>query len=613
NGGKMDVDISLAQHDTETLNDVVIPNQETKAENGYLYYAAYNESVFKPGDFGAVARVITDGKQTVKNSEICIKDANRIFIVMGVFVDCPRNKAFEELTLTLKNDFDYEKELYKHADIHSEIFNRVDFSISDKELDTCNEELLLQAFDTSASNEMIEKLYAYGRYLFICSTGEKNTLPCNLVGLFNGSYQCFWAFNMFNVNFQMIYWQALTGNMPSFLKLALSYVEDMIPQFKENAKKIFGCRGILINSVNTPDSGLFKCLANHIVNWTGGAAWVSQHFWDYYRFTQDIEYLREHTLPFMYETALFYEDFVVENENGYYDIYPSVSPENTASNIMDDPSLGGIETCKNATMEIALLKELLTNLLKGCKITGMYPEKIEKWEEMLSKIPPYQINDDGAVKEWTHPYYIDNYCHRHHSHIYPVFPGNEITSQDDIYSAFEKAEDMRLKFGISDQSSWSIVYMACIAARMQRGDFALKMIEAMAKTSLMNNFFTVHNDWRRMGAIYCGDFRIAPFQIDGNIGIPGAINEMLIQSQNDDIIIFPALPSKWEKGHVIGLLVRGNIICNIEWGTDTVEVTLKSDIKQRKKIIAGSGYSFENGEKEITVTLDGNTTVKLCK
>lgn len=289
-------------------------------------------------------------------------------------------KGFAAEEQSLDRAFDFDKELSEHVEIHSALFNAVDFTISDPKKNTCNEELLLNSFEESSSNELMEKLYNYGRYLFICSTDKKDTLPCHLTGLFNGTYQCFWAFNMYNVNFEMIYWQALSGNMPEFLRLALDYTEAMIPELKENARKIFGCRGILINSVNTPDSGLYKCMARHIVNWTGGAAWFAQHFYDYFRYTQDMDYLKEHAMPFMYETALFYEDFVVENEDGYYDLYPSVSPENTASNVASNMGTDGIETCKNATMEIALLKELLTNLLEANRLTGMYDEKIEVWK-----------------------------------------------------------------------------------------------------------------------------------------------------------------------------------------------------------------------------------------
>ena len=151
--------------------------------------------------------------------------------------------------------------------------------------------------------------------------------------------------------------------------------------------------------MNTPESGLCKCLANHIVNWTGGAAWFGQHFWDYYRFTGDEAYLREHVMPYLYEVALFYEDFAVENADGYYDLYPSTSPENTPQNVWDENGYN-IETVKNASMEHALLREVLTHLLEGARITGLYADKVPQWEKMRTKCRPYRINDDGAIAEW---------------------------------------------------------------------------------------------------------------------------------------------------------------------------------------------------------------------
>jgi alpha-L-fucosidase 2 len=421
---------------------------------------------------------------------------------------------------------------------------------------------------------------------------------------------------MYNVNFALIYWQALTGNLPELLRLALDYTEAMLPQLRENAKKVFGCRGILINSVNAPDSGLYKCLARHIVNWTGGAAWFSQHFYDYYRFTQDLEYLKEHAMPFMAETALFYEDFAVENTDGYYDLYPSVSPENSAANIVQNAGTGGVETCKNAAMEFALLKELLTNLLEAHRLTGLYSEKVETWKTMLAKVRPYMVNEDGAVKEWSDPYYLDNYCHRHHSHLYPVFPGCEVDKTHPLYPAFEKAEDLRLAFGLSDQSSWSMVFMAGIAARMGRSEVALTVLDTIGRTCLMNNFLTVHNDWRRMGPVACADFRIAPFQIDGNVGIPGVINEMLLQSQQSTheesrLILLPALPEKWRKngGHICGLLARGGIRCDIYWTETEGHAVLYSENEKQVRVALGEDYAFTDSGAEKQNTFQGAWTV----
>lgn len=615
--GRINTKIAVKLHDTETLGNTVIPGQENYSTGNGSYFAAYNDSVYRPGDFGILCKVFTDG--TVKNEGpyVCVENAAEVLIAAEVFVETDRAEGFAGLEQSLDREFDFDKELAEHARVHGELFRAVDFSISDT--DTSNEELLLQSFEESSPNELMEKLYAYGRYLFLCSTGTEGTLPCHLTGLFNGTYQCFWAFYMYNINFEMIYWQALSGNLPGTLRLALDYTEAMMPQFRENARKTFGCRGILINSVNTPESGLHKCIFPHIVNWTGGAAWFAQHFYDYFRYTRDMDYLKEHALPFMYETALFYENFAVENEDGYYDLYPSVSPENTASNIARNMGTGGIETSKNATMEFALLKELLTNLLEASRLTGLYSEKVETWEAMLSKVRPYMINEDGAIREWTDPYYRDNYCHRHHSHLYPVFPGNEITKESPLYPAFERAEDLRLEYGLSDQSSWSMVFMAGIAARMERSELALKVLDTIGRTCLMNNFLTVHNDWRRMGPVACADFRTAPFQIDGNIGIPGVINEMLLQSQQSTyeesrLTLLPALPEKWRShGHIRGLLARGNVECDIYWKEDGGYAVLCSKEKKNLQLTMGPDYMFVDGSMEYRGQLQGELRVDFQK
>lgn len=618
--GRIQTKIAVKLHDPETIKETVIPHQENYSEGDCSFYAAYNDSIYKAGDYGIVCRVFTDGIIGNQGAYVCVREASEILLVAETFLEESRDQGFARIRQRLQRSFDFDQELEAHTRLHKELFDSVDFSLSEAEetqpeKEHSNEELLLEAFEEACSSEFLEKLYAYGRYLFLCSTGEKETLPCHLTGLFNGTYQCFWAFYMYNVNFQMIYWQALSGNLPGFLRLALDYTESMMPDFRENAKKIFGCRGILINSVNCPDSGLYKCTARHIVNWTGGAAWMAQHFYDYYRYTKDLEYLREHAMPFLYETALFYEDFVVENEDGYYDLYPSVSPENTASNILAQYGRS-TETGKNATMEFALLKEVLTNLLEGQSLTGMYLEKTDTWKQMLEHIRPYGENEDGAIREWQDSYYKDNYCHRHHSHLYPVFPGNEVKPEDGQYPAFQKAEDLRLEFGLSDQSAWSMVYMAGVAARMRRGDLALHVLDALGRTCLMNNLLTVHNDWRRMGPVSCGDFREAPFQIDGNIGLVGVVNEILLQSdlnsqQESRLVILPALPKAWTQGHVCGLLARGNIKCDIFWKEREGFATLYSDTPQKVHLELGEGWKI--GTEECIVDLQGSARITFLR
>lgn len=585
----LDLNVGLLHHDDETLGNYVILDEEIKTTNKHIYYACRSDSQFSSGDYGGVMKVITDGEtedvvrfeRGVAKTEIHVKNTDEIIMVTRLFLKSDRTAEFTEID----GEFNYDEELAKHTEIHKKAYTAVDFSITDKDSgDTSNEELLIDAYDKGSSNELIEKLYAYGRYLFICSTREKDTLPVHLVGLWSGSYVGMWAFYMYNVNYQLMYWQSLTGNMAEYLRNALEYTWSQMDDYRENAKKLFNCRGIYISSTNTPESGLSKAKGNHLLNWTVGAAWFAQHYWEYYMYTNDIDYLKEKTMPFMYEAALFFEDFLFLDESGKYVFSPSVSPENSASNVYEITHTEK-EVCVNATMDIATVKELLTNLLKGAEITGMYNEKIDTWKDMLSKLPEYRINKDGAIKEWTHDFYEDNYNHRHHSHIYPVFPGREIKRGHELYPAFEKAEDLRFSNGLSDQSSWSMVFMACISARMAKGDRALEIIDTMARTCLINNFFTLHNDWRRTGAVYCDDFRRAPFQMDGNLGVPAAINEMLLCSDEDHIEVLPALPTAWKTGHINGLLTFYGAVCDVEWNEKTVILTVNCAKEMDRKII----------------------------
>jgi alpha-L-fucosidase 2 len=205
------------------------------------------------------------------------------------------------------------------------------------------------------------------------------------------------------------------------------------------------------------------------------------------------------------------------------------------------------------------------NFKSGCQIVGMYEDERETWEEMLKHIPPYQLNEDGAVKEWMHPLLKDNYQHRHQSHVYPVFPGYEITEEEnpELFSAFVTAIKKRLVIGLTAQTSWSFAHMACNYARMEEGDLALECLDNISRSCIMNNFFTVHNDWRNMGIGL--DMNWAPFQIDANMGWTAAIQEMLVFSKPSLIKLLPGLPSRWVQGSISGLLCRGGVTLDIQW------------------------------------------------
>ena len=606
--GKISVTLGLDAHDTETMPSWnALKNPAVTVKDGCIRYSADNETAYVPaqGSYGAVMRVhasggtVLDGEKTVS-----VTSADEVLLVTALFVGGDRAKGLDKCEQALDSIKDYDAALAEHIPLHRKLYDGVQFRIAEEGAHTSAEEMLLDAYGNGASDELIETLYAYGRYLFVCSTGtpEEDVLPTHLVGLWNGTYQCFWAFHMFNVNFEMIYWQALTGNQPGLLRTALDYVESMTEDFRENARKIFGCRGIYLDSVNTPESGKIACTANHILNWTAGAAWVAEHFYDYGRCTGDRDYLVNHALPFMAEAALFYEDFLYVGKDGRYEFSPSVSPENTAKSVTEKFA-SAAETSKNAAMDIAAVRGLLTNLLEASALTGLYAEKRAKWGEMLSLLPDYRYNEDGSLKEWADDFYTDQNSHRHHSHLYGVFPGHSVTPGTKEYDACVLAEDKRFAEGLKAQSSWSMVYAAGVNARLGRGDKALFALSEMVRVCCMGNLFTVHNDWRRTGSVSCDDFRVAPFQIDANIGLPAVVNEMLVQSADGDVVLLPALPQAWKKGEISGLLTVGGHRVALRWTEDRAEAMIESGFSGKLVLRTGGDWRFEDGSDRLNASL----------
>lgn len=358
-------------------------------------------------------------------------------------------------------------------------------------------------------------------------------------------------------------------------------------------KKLYGARGIYIPAGTSPNVHIASLTAyGVIVNWTGAAAWIAQHFYEYYKFTKDEEMLNEKIIPFLKEVALFYEDFLVEKD-GVYISYPSVSPENTPANFINnnnckdgfDLMAHQMPVVKNATMDFALIKEVITNLIE-CSVD------IEKYSKMLSKIPNYKVNDDGAICEWIDEDLKDNYRHRHIPHLYPVFPGKENVGRN-LKKAFKKALDLREMGG---QTGWSLCHSSCVYSRLQEPQQAYKCLEILLKSCVMDNFFTNHNDYRQMGqTVDMWDW--APQQLDANLGFVQAIHEMLIYFDNDSIKILPSCP--FDFGNVSNINTPFGEI-SFRWNKDDVKIEINSTVNRKVKIIIldkSSDYLLKKGEK----------------
>lgn len=581
---------SFFPHDAEAMTSLGAGRDIPARELPFTYDVAARdnklvfEAAHKDGTrFGGVARVeARGGSVTGKAAAVLVDNAAEVTVAIKLFVsqevvsqnDRSMMERFGSELEALNCDYAYL--LGRHIALHGELFGRMRLELgTEGEMPSSNEELLMAAYEGEAPHELLQKMFHYGRYLLI-SSSRPGGLPANLQGIWNGDYTPAWWCDFHNdENIQMNYWQALPGNLPEVTLPYFDYYESMLEDFRANAQAIYGCRGILVPVCQTTHGLIWPDVW---AAWTAGAGWLAQLFYDYWLFTGDREFLKSRIIPFLKEIALFYEDFLVERD-GQLLFIPSLSPENEPS--CNNSSLLTI----NATMDIAVAREVLSNLCSACRLLGLEQENISRWQDILDRLQAYEINKDGALKEWLYPGLEDNYHHRHLSHLYPLFPGTEVTEESnmELYQAMKTAVEKRLVIGLTSQTGWSLAHMANIYARLGDGNRALECLELVCRSCVGVNLFTYHNDWRSQGiTMFWGHRNHPPFQIDANLGIAAAILEMLVFSTPGLIKLLPALPDRWEKGRAKGILCRGGMAVTVEWdkGAGSLNAGFKSFIDQ---------------------------------
>jgi hypothetical protein len=297
--------------------------------------------------------------------------------------------------------------------------------------------------------------------------------------------------------------------------------------------------------------------------WTAGAAWMAHFFHDYYLYTGDRKFFVERALPFMKETAAFYEDFLVEDAKGRYQFNPSYSPENNPGNSKSQATI-------NATMDIAAAKELFTSLVDVCQDLGLEPEGVQRWKRMLAKMPDYMVNSDGALKEWTWPGLEDNYPHRHLSHLYPLYHGMrpDIAARPDLIEACRRAIELRMKERIprsGGNMAFGLVLLGQSATSLRDGKTADQILRW-----LTNHYFYA-------GLAASHDPGPKTFNVDISGGLPDLVIRMLVQSAPGRIDLLPAWPSDLPSGNIEGVLARGQVLVkSLGWAPGQIDVVLHS-------------------------------------
>lgn len=506
---------------------------------------------------------------------LCIDGAHEVVLLVDVR-DRPLSFEAFEAALARFDGASFDDLLAAHAAAFSGRFgaSRIDLAPPEAPQES-NERLLLDSYSGAVDARLVGKMADFGRYLLLASSGFGCSRPANLQGVWNGDYAPAWGATYFlDENVAMMYWQALAGGMPETLLPLFDLLDRFRDDFRTNARRLWGCRGLLLPVFMGDRSGLKDNFQPHCVYWTGAGAWIAAFHWDYWLWTGDRAFLRDRAWPFLREVALFYEDFLVEGPDGLLHAAPAISPENK-------PTVGGAAengVCADPTMEIALVRELLGHALAAAAELGAEDAQIAHWREMLGRLPPYRMSGSGALAEWIDPRFGDNDRHRHLSHLYPLFPGREIAPHRDpaLFEAARRAAEARLATGLADQTGWSLAHLACVWARLGEGDRALGCLELLLRCCTGPNLFTRHNDWRGMGVTLESLHGAQPaVQLDAAMGFRAAVQEMLLQSGGDGSVrLLPALPRAWTRGSATGLCAPGGLRVDLDWERGAFRATL---------------------------------------
>ncbi|GES23805.1 hypothetical protein Aple_067040 [Acrocarpospora pleiomorpha] len=396
------------------------------------------------------------------------------------------------------------------------------------------EETLVQG-----GEELIETLYAAGRYAIISSVGD---LPPTLQGVWSGTNHPAWQSGYtIDGNLQSAVAALLSTGTPELLLPVFDLFDSFLPDFRTNAHHLYGCRGIL-----TPVHLSTHGRQNHFTPrwcqtfWTAGAAWLSRLYFDYYSHTLDTHFLHTRALPFMTEAATFYEDFLDPQDN----FAPSYSPENA-------PPGETTQAAINATMDLAAVRDLLTNLRRV--------DPRPRWETLARRLPSYRIAPTGELAEWAWDI-KDNHAHRHASHLYPFWYEPDFH----LAEAGARAVQKRLEWwrsADSDEMAFGLVQIGLAAAGLGMTAEADEALTLLSTRYWRPNLVSTHN-------------RDAIFNVDICGGTPALIAAMLLRSTHEaHIDLLPACP--WPSGEVTGLLARAGIrIDHLAWSPKGIEATL---------------------------------------
>lgn len=530
---------------------------------------------------GTIATV--DGKLSVSN-------ADEVLILLTASTDFwganPLQRCEKTITSAAKKS--YKQLLNDHIEDYRYYFDRLSIDLGASKNDILPTDERLKKAKQSNDNELCALFFQYGRYLLI-SSSRPGGLPANLQGIWNKEFKPAWFSDYtININFQMNYWPAEVTNLSELTQPMFSQIERMYPAGKKSARERYGMPGWEMSTRSNP-WGVNELRASASLLFQDGAAWLCTHLWEHYLYTNDKEFLKKY-YPIIKDAALFYDSFLIKDpKNGWLVSGPSTSPENK----FKGPDGKSHSVDMGTTMSTQITYDIFTITAKAAEVLDLDKEFRENLTQKRSELAPMRVGSKGQLLEWIQEYEETEPQHRHVSHLYGLFPSNQISpaTTPELSEAAKKSLIVRGDGG----TGWSKAWKVCFWARLLDGDHAYKMLMETFNESTLPNLLNNH----------------PPFQIDGNFGNTAGMAEMLMQSQNGEIVLLPALPTQWKAGSIKGLVSRGGFIVDFFWENNKlIKVAVFSKNGGECKVRYGEKTLIFNTVKNQKYQLDHNLTLQ---